>query len=662
MDFLRLKDKVCVLKLRRGWWRFVLITVMITFFVVIIVLGAVKVYTKYYQAQVYPGVYVGSYHLGGMTENELKNLTETLNNRLSKEGLDFKILDKGTVSGTFKMDTLLIEGDSTMELIKLDNERFWMLAQGVGRSGVPGWRSFFAPVWLRFFNSYISAPVIVRDDKILEILSEDLVAFENYPHNANVRVTNLNNAEYDIITEKSGLMFDKQEIVEKINNNIAHLSFFSIVIQPKQFFPDIKAEELNNIKDQLLVVMNYGGLNINFIDPQTQYRRDWNIDPSQLSSWLEATRAEDGKIIFQLQAEAVKSFLVENVSSYIDRPAQDAKFSMVDGKAREFSASQLGQALDVDVTYEAVNHAFIDRNFRPLEPTKTVSAAVVTVEPNIKLASINDFGITDILGVGISAFKDSHNNRIKNIAHAVDRLNGILIKPDEDFSAIKYAGPFTSENGYLPEEVIKGNKIKKEIGGGMCQIGTTLFRMAMNSGMDILERYNHSLVVNYYADPVNGNPGTDAALYEPILDLKFKNDTGAYLLLQAEIDYKRQQLTFTLWGRADGRKGWYTHPIVSKWIPSGSPLPDVETDELKPGERKCQAAFRGAVASFVYTRITSSSEQIERRFESYYRPLPQICMVGKSASSTAAAENTGVSPESTVLQESSIINSSSLEI
>jgi vancomycin resistance protein YoaR len=170
----------------------------------------------------------------------------------------------------------------------------------------------------------------------------------------------------------------------------------------------------------------------------------------------------------------------------------------------------------------------------------------------------------------------------------------------------------------------------------MCQIGTTLFRMAMNSAMPITERRNHSLVVGYYADPVNGNPGTDATLYEPILDFKFLNDTGSYLLFQTEIDYKRQQLTFTLWGRPDGRKGWYTHPTVSRWIPAGAPLPDIESAELKPGERKCQNAFRGAVASFVYSRITSSSEKIDRTFESYYRPLPKICVVGKTVSSTAA--------------------------
>jgi vancomycin resistance protein YoaR len=146
------------------------------------------------------------------------------------------------------------------------------------------------------------------------------------------------------------------------------------------------------------------------------------------------------------------------------------------------------------------------------------------------------------------------------------------------------------------------------------------------------------LVVSYYADPVNGNPGTDATLYEPSLDLKFKNDTGSYLLLQTDIDYKRQMLTFTLWGKPDGRKGWYTHPIVSKWIPSAEEeqIIVVSDGSLKPGEKNCQVAFKGAVASFVYSRVATSGVKIDRTFDSYYRPLPKICTVG--ATSTPGAD------------------------
>ena len=286
--------------------------------------------------------------------------------------------------------------------------------------------------------------------------------------------------------------------------------------------------------------------------------------------------------------------------------------------------------------------------------TSSVALIVDAEEPKLKMADVNNLGITSIIGIGTSTFKDSHSNRIKNIAHAVERLNGTIIAPGEEFSAIRYAGPFTEENGYLPEEVIKGTEIKKEVGGGMCQIGTTLFRMAMNSGMPITQRTNHSLVVSYYADPVNHNPGTDAAIYEPILDLKFMNDTGNYMLVETNIDYKKQMLTFTLWGKPDGRYGYYSHPIVSKWITPGDEQ-DTYTTELAPGVQKCQNAFKGAVASFTYTRFTSTTEKIDRIFTSAYRALPKICMIGiasstpsdgSSASSTAVVEENASSTTS----------------
>ena len=98
-------------------------------------------------------------------------------------------------------------------------------------------------------------------------------------------------------------------------------------------------------------------------------------------------------------------------------------------------------------------------------------------------------------------------------------------------------------------------------------------------------------------------------------------------MLQTDINYTAQKLTFTLWGKNDGRKGWYTHPVVSRWISPGNPIENKVTT-LKPGEKVCQNAFTGAVASFTYSRITTSSEKIDRVFESYYRPLPKICMVG----------------------------------
>ena len=374
-------------------------------------------------------------------------------------------------------------------------------------------------------------------------------------------------------------------------------------------------------------LLSYGDIGLNYIDTQTKIRSDWNLSISQYSAWLEIKPDENKQLIFVLNHEKAKTYL-EGLRYLIDKIPSDAKFAVAtDGKVKEFQASQTGLTLNVDKTLQDLNNAWQQRNYHPNEVSKTISLTVEAIEPVVKIVDVNNFGIEDVVGMGYSTFKDSHNNRIKNITHAVERLNGTLIKPGEEFSANKYAGPFTAENGFLPEAVIKGTEIKNEIGGGMCQIGTTLFRMAMNSGLNITQRQNHSLVVGYYADPVNGNPGTDATLYEPMLDLKFMNDTGSYLLLQTEIDFKKQQLTFTLWGKPDGRKGWYTHPLVKKWIPYGE-MQEVKTDKVKIGETKCQPPFKGAIASFVYSRVTPNGEKIDRVFDSYYRPLPKICMVG----------------------------------
>jgi len=344
---------------------------------------------------------------------------------------------------------------------------------------------------------------------------------------------------------------------------------------------------------------------------------------------VETRRDEDNNVIFALNADKVKGYLDTTIRPHVDVGAQEAKFEMENGKVKEFIASRTGLNLNTQKTYHDVDTAFRARNYEPDSAIKTVGVTVDISEPKVKTADVNNLGITEIVGVGVSDFSGSSADRIKNLTTAVNRLNGTLIRPGEEFSTNKYAGPYDTESGFVPEKVIKGREIKKEVGGGMCQIGTTLFRMAMNTGLPITERHNHSLVVHYYEDPVNGNPGTDATLYDPNLDLKFLNETDSYMLLQTSIDYKKLQLTFTLWGKPDGRKGSYTHPTVSKWFPAGRTEEYYLTDgTLKPGVKDCQIAYKGANASFMYTRVTPQGETIEQKFDSYYRPLPSICMIG----------------------------------
>ncbi|MBI5221261.1 MAG: VanW family protein [Candidatus Magasanikbacteria bacterium] len=586
--------------------------------------GAAAFYLKFYQEKIYPGIYAGHYHLGAMTRADLNNFIETTNNRLSKEGINLDVV-VGDKKSSVRLNTIS-SGGNAAELVKLDSYVLWQNAYTLGRSG--RWpERLFGPIYYRIQNINLSVPVKVDWLNLMSALKDNLDDLVDKPRNANVEITSFEPLNYTVLSEQTGLEFEYEKIIDQIEKNLSQLYLGNINVAATQFDPAIKFADAQKASENLATIVQYGDLALNYVDPQTKVRRDWPLGIAQYVGWLEVAMDDNQQSIFILNQEKVKTYL-ESLRPLVDSVAQDAKFAVDEsGKVKEFQASQAGLTLNTDKTYSDLNSAFKERNYHPAQVTKTVSLTVDVAEPVVKMADANNLGIEQVIGAGYSTFKDSHNNRIKNIAHAVARLNGVLIKPEEEFSAIRYAGPFTAENGYLPEAVIKGKEIKDEIGGGMCQIGTTLFRMAMNSGMEITQRQNHSLVVGYYSDPVNGNPGTDAALYEPILDLKFKNDTGHYLLLQTNIDYKKQQLTFTLWGKPDGRSGFYTHPLVKKWIPAGDPQ-EVKTDKLKPGEVKCQNAFRGAVASFTYTRVTGIGEKIERVFDSYYRPLPKICMIG----------------------------------
>lgn len=606
--------------------------------------GASALYIRIYSNKIYPGVYVGSYPIGGLKTEEARSFIENLNNRLAKEGIDITAKDKNNIEVKIKINNVLTGGNAG-ELILLDSDALAVNAFKVARENT-WWQRLYSPLFVRVVSVHLVAPIKTDYANLTEILKDNLAPLADAPRNANLKISSF--AKFDVIKEQSGKLFEYDKIITSLQSNLAVLNFSSLAVAPVDFEPAIRESDARAAAEKIAPVFNYGPLSLNFVDPQTKLRRDWELPIYTLLNWVEVIKDENNTPIISLQEEAIKKYL-DSLRPDIDVPAQDAKFTMKDNKAEEFQASRSGLVLNLDKTYHDLESAFRARNYAPADVIKTVSLTVDITEPAVKMNEINNLGLEDVLGVGVSTFKGSHTNRIKNIGIAVKRLNGIIIKPDEEFSSLKYAGPFTPENGFLPELVIKGKEIKEEIGGGMCQIGTTLFRMAMNSGMDITERRNHSLVVNYYADPVNGNPGTDATLYEPILDLKFKNDTGHYLLLQTEVDYKKQQLTFTLWGKPDGRKGWYTHPIVSKWIPSGEPQ-EVISETLKPGEKKCQDAYKGAVASFTYTRITPAGEKIDRIFDSYYRPLPQICMVGKDPNAPVCKEGekcTTVSASST---------------
>jgi vancomycin resistance protein YoaR len=160
----------------------------------------------------------------------------------------------------------------------------------------------------------------------------------------------------------------------------------------------------------------------------------------------------------------------------------------------------------------------------------------------------------------------------------VVKVSGIVIKPGEEFSFNKYLGPVEENEGFLPELVIKKTGTVPELGGGLCQVSSTLFRAAMKAGFPIVERRNHSYAVSYYAPQ-----GTDATIYPGVVDMKFLNDSKNAILIWPQF-LDKNTLVYDIYGTKDDRKVTLGKPVVFDKKEDGSMKAYWERDVEKDGK------------------------------------------------------------------------------
>jgi len=245
--------------------------------------------------------------------------------------------------------------------------------------------------------------------------------------------------------------------------------------------------------------------------------------------------------VLNVNQDLIKQF-VKDLARQANNDPQNAKLEIKNAKVSIFKLSRPGIQLDKNKSILAIKNYLTAKNHPAI-----LKLPYQKIKPEISTSSINNLGITSLIGEGKSNFVGSPSNRVHNIKVSTHRFNGVLIKPKEDFSFVKVLGAVDKDHGYLPELVIKHNKTEPEFGGGICQVSTTAFRAAINSGLEITARASHAYPVSYY------NPqGMDATVYIPRPDLRFINNTLGYILIQTKIE--GTELIFDFYGTDDGRK------------------------------------------------------------------------------------------------------------
>ena len=585
-----------------------------------------------YRGRFYPGESVGDLSLSGQTRDEAKQALDERFRIINTAGLSFQYNQR---SEKLDLDIVSFDSDLARPILVPDSEGLLTSIFDAGDRN-----SFFhylASWFLNKAHKTYSSFYSLDEDAVKLFLNDKFNDLNILPTNAYFSLSESNpGIKITSNQERMGKGIDYDKILADVHNSLVNLKTPIIAIKTTSLYPEIKQADLVKLESEAKKIIGQGELTISFseIGAATSTAKYWKIKPEKLATWISLIKTS-GKTAISLDQEKIKEYLRIEIAPEIDEESVLPRFEIKDGKVSSWQTGASGKKVDLEETAETITDNLLNGRNETALITKEVDSQDISPENNLQ--------IKEIIGTGHSKFTGSPVNRRKNIRTGANALHGILIKPNEEFSLIKTLGAIDASTGYLQELVIKGNKTVPEYGGGLCQIGTTMFRTALGSGLPITMRQNHSYRVSYY-EPA----GMDATIYDPKPDLRFINDTGNYILIQARIE--DDDLYFDFWGTKDGRIATTTYPTIYN-IVKPAPTKMVETTELKPGQKKCtESSHNGADAFFdykvIYPEGATSTPIVERRFSSHYVPWQGVCLIGVTASSSPTASSTSATSSS----------------
>lgn len=569
----------------------------------------------YYSDKFYPNTFINDIAVGGMTYAEVEARIKVPLETVESNGLDLEFIrENNFIKVNVPASITGFTPDTVVEYFSIDGiDEIIKKAYGWGREP-----SFFLRWYKKIFyplsEKKFIIPYSIQRGAISSLLERELNGFLSGPKNAEFVESGGN----IVISEgKFGADIDHEKIIDGIDSVLFKVGAQDLQFKVSLLAPSITAEDLK-LK---LAFVNAMANSINLKIWNGPYW--WRAQGPILATWLTIDKNDKEKI--EIQDDKIKNFIRMNVDLAIEEKMINSRFEMKNGKLLETIPGRAGAEVNFDKLKTDIENKiqkiYQDYNNEKIKAeTLAVDLVIEKVPPKATKETIEQYKITDLMGRAKTNFAGSSAARIHNIKVGVSKLNGILIAPGEEFSAVKAIGEVTEEKGYKKEFVIKGDKSIEEFGGGLCQVATTLFRLALNAGLSITERQNHSYVVGYYG------PGLDATIYGPHPDLRFINDTENYILLQGTI--KNNDLVFELYGRTDGRKVSISEPRIRDKI---SP-PDTKyilTADLPLAQKKCTERRREGLTTETDYRVEYADSSIhEQTFISEYKPWQEVCLFG----------------------------------
>lgn len=375
----------------------------------------------------------------------------------------------------------------------------------------------------------------------------------------------LDSTTVNVITGQAGRTVDVQATLRNIEPFLLLQQSGNVPMVIKEQTPlSVNVEDTAQLAETILSQ----AFTVNPAD-DTAGQGPWTIEPEALASLLTIEQNSiDGNRTYTLTLNrpALVAYISSIAPALQNDPVNARMMFNDDTRQLELIANAVaGGSVDIEKSVDSILEKLQNGEHQ-------ASLVMQMVEPAVKdTSTAAELGITELVAETTSYYYGSAAARIQNIRAAAANFHGVMVGPGEVFSMAEYLTDISLDNGYAEAPIIVGDQTVDGIGGGICQVSTTVFRNAFYGGFPIVERHPHAYRVGYYEQQSNGwvdnsLAGLDATVYVPLVDFKFRNDTPYWLLMET---YPTDtSLTWKFYSTSDGREvDWWTTGITDVVTP-----------------------------------------------------------------------------------------------
>lgn len=341
------------------------------------------------------------------------------------------------------------------------------------------------------------------------------------------------------------------------------------------------------------------------------------------------TMEEKGPLVLELQyavdGDKVRT-VVEEQCVALNHSAVNMSLKRESNGSFTTVAGQDGASLKVEESIQTIQN-FFSKEWRGGDAQITLDADVEVAQGDAEQLAL----VKDVLGESSTDYSSSSANRRTNIVTGTSKLNGKVLYPGEEISVLEMVKPFDEENGYATAPSYEMGSVVDSYGGGICQVSTTLYLAVLRAELDVTERSNHSMIVNYV------KPSMDAAIADGSKDFKFKNNTDApiYILGYASSG----EIGFVIYGHETRDRENRKVSFESETLNTTEADNKIKADsELEFGSKESSSGHTGKEAKLWKIITVNGEETKEQVNSSNYQMSPNLTRVGTKGGDSQAVQ------------------------